>query len=997
VNPDPPLQFGPYRVDLGAAQIWKDRDRLHLTPKALSVLLHLIRERPRVVAKNELLDAVWPDVHVGEAVLKVAVREIRKALGDEAKQAIYVETAHRRGYRFLAPVTFADGPRGFAPTARRGTPGPLPPPASGPSGAHQPPLVGRDVSLASLDAAFALASRGHRQMVFVSGEAGIGKTSITEVFLAAVERDHGAWIARGQSVEHSIAQEPYLAVLDAFGRLLKQSGRSQVEAVLRRYAPTWVAQLPVLSSNDQSWQRETLGATPERMLREIAEALETLTADVTLILFLDDLHWADEATVDFVNLVARRTEPSRLLVIGTYRPADLALGPPALKTVRQDLQARGLCQDIALDLLTLVDVEAYLGARFGVHRFPHGFARFLHGRTDGNPLFLTNLLGHLVRERTLAEVDGHWTLQPDLEHIADVVPDSLRQLIDAMVARLGGNEQRALEAASVSGAEFTAAAVAAALDVAPAQAEEWLDSLVSRQHFVRSSGAGRLPDGTLSGRYAFTHSLFQHVLYQRMAAVVRMRLHLKVAQRGEVVYGPRVDEIAADLASHFERGCDHAKAIEYLRLASRKAVGRFANREACRGFERALAMTEALDEHARWEVQLDLLGELGHVRRSMGDMNGASESFLAAASLAESHDRTLPLVDALVLAASSLSWFDRAACLRVAARAEWHTRLLERPVQVYVRGYAAYWRLLWEGWRDEDARDCDEAVRIPLEDPSRRSTVLARGAYGRLLASDYAGALDAAQTGADLALVYGDAFGRLVAQFFRVWAAIMAGDWRDADRSCEDSLREAARNEHRQWHLLFRSLGAWILREGGDPQRAVEVARGALEAAHEVRFPFGQLLAQLQLGAALSESGAAESAAATLEDLDRRLSHERLLMDWVWRMPLDLELAELWRARGEAAAAEARARTVCDTATRCGERTWLALGHAAIAAALDDQGLRNEAEREMATALTLIAAGTSPVAARRVLTAAARMAAASGDAVGAERHHADLRALTTRR
>ena len=149
-----------------------------------------------------------------------------------------------------------------------------------PTDAHEAPLVGRDASLASLDAAFALAARGRRQVVFVSGEAGIGKTSITEAFLAGAERDHGAWVARGQSVEHSTAQEPYLAVLDAFGRLLKQSGRSQVEAVLRRYAPTWVAQLPVLSSDGQSLQRETLGATPERMLREIAEALETLTADV---------------------------------------------------------------------------------------------------------------------------------------------------------------------------------------------------------------------------------------------------------------------------------------------------------------------------------------------------------------------------------------------------------------------------------------------------------------------------------------------------------------------------------------------------------------------------------------------------------------------------------------------------------------------------------------------------------------------------------------------
>jgi hypothetical protein len=120
-------------------------------------------------------------------------------------------------------------------------------------------------------------------------------------------------------------------------------------------------------------------------------------------------------------------------------------------------------------------------------------------------------------------------------------------------------------------------------------------------------------------------------------------------------------------------------------------------------------------------------------------------------------------------------------------------------------------------------------------------------------------------------------------------------------------------------------------------------------------------------------------------------------MDWIWRLPLDLELADLWRARGEFAAAEARARAVCATASFCGERTWLALGHIALAETLSDQDLAAEADREMTAALTLVAGGDLPVAARRVLTRAARIAAANGDSARSERHHADLRALTSRR
>jgi DNA-binding winged helix-turn-helix (wHTH) protein len=969
------LRFGPYSVDPVRERLWKGGESLHLTPKSLSVLLHLIRERPRVVTKDELLDDVWRNVHVGEAVLKVAVREIRHVLGDDARHARYVETAHRQGYRFVAPVDVAGEWRlDRGPTV----------------------LVGRSALLDALASALEHSMTGHRQVVFVSGEGGIGKTSAVEAFLEDVERSGRAAVGRGQCVERITAPEPYHPILDAVGRLLKQPCRAAIEEALRTLAPTWVAQLPLLDDGaGEALRREILGATSGRMLREIAETLEDITRRQPLVLFVDDLHWADAATIDFVSLVARRPEASRLLIVLAYRPSDGASGPSALRAVRHELVARGLARDVALEFLTTGEVETYLRARFAGHVLPDGFAAFVRDHTDGNPLFMTQVLDHLVAHGALDRSGGRWALTRALGEIAGIVPDSLRQLVDATVERLSVDERRTLEAASVCGVDFAASAVAAALDIEDASIEGWLDRLVSHRHFLRGTGTDRLPDGTWSPRYAFTHALFQHVLYQRIPVVSRMRLHLKIAGRGETVYGAAVDGIAGELALHWERGGDHRKAVAYLRIASANAVRRFANREAASCLEHALSLSQGSVDEDGWATERLLHEEVGHVRRSMGDMRGASAAFLASAALSDAHGHAESAVESLLLAASALSWVDRLACLAVAAQAEARTAHLDAGLERHARGYTAYWRLLWDGWRAEDARECETALSTaPAGDPGRRASLHWRGAFGRLLTADYDGARRAARVGADLALGRGDVFGRLVAQFYRAWAGILAGEWGEADLVCRESVTNARRNEHRQWESLFQALRAWLLRSAGDAEGATTVAREGLTEARTAGFPFGELLAGLQLGLSLLEHGQVGEARAELDALDQRLTSERLLMGWSWRIPLDLGLADLARLQGRRAEAETRARAVCQAAAQCGERTWLALASLTLAETLFSSGVSGgDGCAALTRACELAASGRAPTAALRVWARASRLAAAQGDAAGAARFAAELQTV----
>jgi predicted ATPase len=163
---------------------------------------------------------------------------------------------------------------------------------------------------------------------FVTGEAGIGKTTAVDAFVAQVVREPDLWLVRGQCIESYGAGEAYLPVLEALGQLCRGPDSAHLVAWLAQHAPTWLVQMPALLAADtlEAVQRRVLGATRERMLRELAEALETLTAERTLVLVLEDLHWSDASTLDLVGALARRRTPARLLLLATYRPVDVSCG-----------------------------------------------------------------------------------------------------------------------------------------------------------------------------------------------------------------------------------------------------------------------------------------------------------------------------------------------------------------------------------------------------------------------------------------------------------------------------------------------------------------------------------------------------------------------------------------------------------------------------------------------------------------------------------------------
>ncbi len=610
------LHFDRFRFDGANRRIEGAAGAIRLNPKAFDVLLALIERAGQFVSKAQLLDQVWPDTHVADGVLKVCMAEIRKALGDSAAAPRFIETVHRRGYRFVAELTAADSAE--APAAR-GVSDALRTqsllawrPSSSADGA--PVLVGRGSELEQLDEHLARALGGERRIVFVTGEPGAGKTALVEHFVAGAARDRTLAITGSQCLEQFGSAEAYMPILEAIGRLVREDGA--IATLLRRYAPTWFAQLPWLIAEEDRDRlgRELVGAARERMLREMAEFVEALGAEIPLVLVIEDLHWSDPSTVDLLSLIAVRREPARLLVLATYRPVELILARHPLREVARRLAAGRRCTEIALDDLGVESVTEYLRRRFAQGRFAPDVAGLLHERTGGNPLFLVTLVDHLLARGAIVERDQHWTVTTEFRRELAAVPESLRLMIERELDHLDVEDRRLLEGASLAGVEFSSVLAAVGTDCSAAEAEDRCDRLARAGRFVRHAGLATWPDGTAAGRFAFRHPLYRETLAGAVPRHRREHLQLRIGELLEHAFGGRSSELAAELAVHFEEGGDRARAARYRRAAAQTAAGRYAFAEAQAHLEKGLALlADVAPSPDRDRLELPLQSALGAV------------------------------------------------------------------------------------------------------------------------------------------------------------------------------------------------------------------------------------------------------------------------------------------------------------------------------------------------------------------------------------------------
>ncbi|MGR8934915.1 MAG: AAA family ATPase [Gammaproteobacteria bacterium] len=606
--------FDRFCLEPANARLLRDGQSVPLAPKTFELLTYFCRHPERLVRKEELLDAVWPRRFVSEGVLKTAVQELRKVLGDNPKTARYIETVHRRGYRFIAEV------RTEPPTTE----------TSADNAEGGLPLVGREPVLHSLEHWLGQSLNGTAQTVFLSGEAGIGKTTAIRAFVQHAAA-HAVCI-QGQCVEHYGRSEPYLPLLEAINQLAAQSGDAGIRQ-LRRFAPTWLAQLPWLidDSDRDHLQREIHGVTKERMLRELGELLRHWTDTQPLLLEIEDLHWSDPSTLDALSYLSRRRDGARLMILGSYRTADVAVNRHAFHVVRGELLVHGLCHDLPLSLLTRRDVGDYLRRRFAGERLADATVDSIYRRTEGLPLFLDRIADEMAAARSDPAVGS-------FERILATLPEGLRHLIDLQFERLSERQRQWLEVAAVCGDGFFAAVLAeVTVSSTPTEVEAWCEQQVRAHHLLRyaeESGDIGMRSAT---RYAFIHTYYQEQAYACIAPVRRAQLHARVGDWLEALYGTRAGELAAELALHFVHGERYEQAVRYLYLAACNALRRHASREAVDLLQQALAI---LDRHLT-ELP-DYLPRALELHGAMAPAMLAMQGF-ASAELKTVYDRALDM------------------------------------------------------------------------------------------------------------------------------------------------------------------------------------------------------------------------------------------------------------------------------------------------------------------------------------------------------------------
>jgi DNA-binding winged helix-turn-helix (wHTH) protein/tetratricopeptide (TPR) repeat protein len=981
-------QFASFRLDTVNQCLWRDREaateeRLLLTPKAFTVLRYLVEHSGRLVTQAELLDAVWPDVVVQPEVLKSQILDVRRALGDNPKNPQFIETLSRRGYRFIAPVSETTI-REIQVSA-------------------QPRIVGRDRTLLELRACLHNVLGQQRQVIFVTGEPGIGKTALIDEFQRrAADAVPEMRIARGQCIEGYGGTEPFYPMLEALGQLLRESSREELVRILASQAPTWLVQFPALLTRQhrERLQREILGTTRERMLREIGEALETIASVSPLLILFEDLHWVDHATVDLISALARRRNPAQLMLVGTYRPADVPREGNPLKALTSDLLVHQLCHAIALLPLEEADVDAYLRSASSE---TDGLATLIHRHSEGNPLFIVAALEHMTRRGLLAQENGAWRLRVPLQEIDLGIPETLRQMIQARIERASVEEQRALELASVMGAVFSAEVIAPVTNTDPEHLEHLFEELAHRHHIVRRTERHLFPAASDAQWYEFSHALYREIVYQRTARGRRTRTHRSIGDWLEARFADHPGDVAHHLAHHFEQGSDWTRAVKYLRIAADAAARRYAPLDAVPMLERALKLASNLPEPERSASEIETLDELATSYLASGDYRAveAYKTLIDRAAQRGLGDMELRLLLGLAWAEA---WFSPERALDVLDLAL--RRCAERRdslLQPRTRASCLAWRVWIRGWNSADAQECRVAIAQAREvgDDAVLAPHLIDYSVIPLFSSDYREAYRSLLDGRQ---ILRDAFGKNpytnipyeLAQFLLPLCLTYMGEWGEALREIDVTITMLDRNGDYYRAQALRLLRAGIHLQAMDFKGARAICESAVPLIRDPtprpapdvltpgtgEFRWALILAGRAEVALGNNERALENLCAASLDMDRSPS----MFDWYWRMPLAAGFAEVALAAGDLPRARAEAQRFLDLTLTTEERTWQALAWEASARVARAERNLDRAQDCVQKALLTMEGIEVPLAAWRVHATAADIFAVSGNTEASERH-----------
>lgn len=554
------------------------------------------------------------------------------------------------------------------------------------------PFVMKSRELARLQSHLDRALAGQSQIIFVTGEAGSGKTTLLLEFARRAQmRQRDLVVAGGSCNAFSGQGDPYLPFRDAMIMLLGDAEGQWTHALAAPYPALYKGLLPHLaralltsgpdvvdvlapahlllqratanpSSAANDWPNQlrqliiqqrtrTIQPAPKQLFEQIRLVLEALAKQQPLLLLLDDLQWADTASLNLLFHLGQRLTESRLLIVGAFRPSEVHAGrggdeqggaPHPLLLVRNELQRRFGELEIVLDHDSPIEGRAFVDALLDTepNRLDEAFRSQLFHRTKGYPLFTRELLrtlqerGHLTQDAM-----GFWDMATNLDWAA--LPTRVEAVIEQRIRRLSAACQATLKVASIVGEEFPAEVVAQVLDERPQTVIHRLsDQLANRSRLLSSTGVRRLRTQRLS-QYKFQHVLFQNYLYTTLDESELSYLHEAVGYTIEALYAEDEELLAAtavQLAHHFQKAGLPSRALPYLLVAGKRAIQLSAYENAIAHLEQGLALLPFIPPSSDRDAQeLAFLVALGNalVTARGTAITIAGETFRRVLALAE--------------------------------------------------------------------------------------------------------------------------------------------------------------------------------------------------------------------------------------------------------------------------------------------------------------------------------------------------------------------------
>jgi predicted ATPase/class 3 adenylate cyclase len=491
-------------------------------------------------------------------------------------------------------------------------------------------LIGRDVEAKQLKLHWERAQQARGHLVLLSGEPGIGKTRIAQELIAHAQQA-GSALLRGGCYEYE-ATTPYLPFVEAFRDWTHWTSAEQLRATLGSTAPEIAKFAPEIESKLGALAPNASLAASEERLRlfdNVARFLQTLAAARGLLLFIDDLHWADQGTLALLNYLLRRLRNDRVLLLGAYREVELDRTHPLARAL-VDWNRERLATRIGLSRLSRDDTASLLAVLFSQETVTTDFAAALYRETEGNPFFVEEVVKSLIEQGEIFRTNGEWNRKEAHEL---TIPQSVKEAIGRRLDRLNESTVDVLRTAAALGKLFSFRELAA---IAATSEDALLDAL------DEANGAQLIrvveEASPRTDRFAFTHDKIREVLYEEMNPIRRRRLHQQIGETLEKLYGPTMSDRvtgggrAQDLAHHFIEAGDLERSLRYAQFAADAAQRIFANDEALSFLEQARESAEALGR-ADEVAKIDEL--LGDVHRARGTIQPAIDHYERALRAAE--------------------------------------------------------------------------------------------------------------------------------------------------------------------------------------------------------------------------------------------------------------------------------------------------------------------------------------------------------------------------